>query len=431
MRRAGWAEYERMFDPSDIERLPVERLEAELCHHAARSAAAMYQWLGLVGEYDRRDAAGSWGCRSTATWLAWKCGLDGRTARDHVRVARALPGLPAVSAAFASGELPYSKVRAITRVATAATEGELLDFARAATTEQLERTVRGYQRGQRNAGAANEHPSVVHPDWDNEATGRLAGRLTADDAALVFAALDAGAERLAREQRESGSAEPCSPLAQRRAAALVEMAAGYLGERSHESGGDQFLVVVHADIDEGTATLESGAPVDATTLERLLCDQPVAALIRGSDGNPLFLGRTTKVVSRTMRRALKVRDGDRCAFPGCTSRVNLHGHHVRWWRRDLGPTDITNLLLLCSYHHTRVHKEHFTIEGDGRGHFTFLRADGAALDACPTMLVADGSLPPSDVASVAGGDGEHLDLADAVLGMTSLLELSAQTSSVS
>src|SRR5947209_7192308 len=124
----------------------LERLEAQLCLLAARSTATMYRWLVLVAEFDRRRGCESWGIASTAGWVAWKCGLEIRTARDHVRVARSLDSLPVISLRFATGELPYSKVRALTRIATAATEAELADFAAVTTTAQLDRAVRAYRR---------------------------------------------------------------------------------------------------------------------------------------------------------------------------------------------------------------------------------------------------------------------------------------------
>ena len=68
------------------------------------------------------------------------------TAREHVRVARSLPELPRIHAAFACGELSYSKVRAITRIADAESEEELLGLARCLTAAQLERAVRAYRR---------------------------------------------------------------------------------------------------------------------------------------------------------------------------------------------------------------------------------------------------------------------------------------------
>lgn len=328
-----------MFD-ADLSRLvaiPTERLEAELCGHASRSAAAMYRWLLLVREYDRREGAGPWGVRSTAAWLAWQCGLDPRTARDHVRVARALERLPLIAESFSTGQLPYSKVRALTRVATAATEADLLAFAVAATTSQLELTVRRFRQFVPDADT-NERTdeSTASAEWDDDASGRLVASLSTDDAAVVFAALDAEVDRMVRELRDGGSPEPRS-RSKLRARVLVEWAERGLDQAAGEAGDDRYLVVVHTTLDRQAARLEDGPPLDGATHAGLLCDQPVAPLIRDGDGNPLFLGRTTKTVTRSMRRALKARDGDTCRFPGCRSRWRLHGHHVRWWTEISGP----------------------------------------------------------------------------------------------
>ena len=79
--------------------------------------------------------------------LNWRCGIDIGTAREQVRVARALGGLPLTSAALAAGTLSYSKVRAMTRVASAATESSLLNIAESGTASQMEKTVRLIKQG--------------------------------------------------------------------------------------------------------------------------------------------------------------------------------------------------------------------------------------------------------------------------------------------
>ena len=94
----------------------LERLETEIVELAAQIHAATCRWLGLVAEFDRREGWKAWGCRSCAHWVAWRCSLSDVAARDQVRVARRLEGLPLVRAAYAAGELSYSKVRALTRV---------------------------------------------------------------------------------------------------------------------------------------------------------------------------------------------------------------------------------------------------------------------------------------------------------------------------
>jgi hypothetical protein len=102
--------------------LPLERLEAEITLLAGNLAAAECRWLLLVAEFDRRRGWQQWGCRSLVHWLGWHCALDERAARENVRVARALTEFGVIRNKFAQGRLSYSKVRAITRIATPETE---------------------------------------------------------------------------------------------------------------------------------------------------------------------------------------------------------------------------------------------------------------------------------------------------------------------
>ena len=69
----------------------------------------------------------SWEMSSCAQWLSWKCQLSPGTAREHVRVARALRDLPVLRAEFSAGRLSYAKVRALTRIATPDTEQGLAE----------------------------------------------------------------------------------------------------------------------------------------------------------------------------------------------------------------------------------------------------------------------------------------------------------------
>src|SRR5947209_19064386 len=103
----------------DVRELPLERVEAELCELAAHMDAGLCRWLVLLGEYDARGGHETWECRSAAQWASWRCGVAPTTAWEHVRVARALRDLPAMTEAFAGGQLSYSKVRGLTRISTA------------------------------------------------------------------------------------------------------------------------------------------------------------------------------------------------------------------------------------------------------------------------------------------------------------------------
>lgn len=118
--------------------LELRRLGDEIAELAAHVTAATARLLDLIREFDARGGWGD-GFRSCAEWLTWRIGLAPNAAREHVRVARALGSLPRLAAALATGELSYSKVRALTRVASADTEERLLKVGKAATAAHVER----------------------------------------------------------------------------------------------------------------------------------------------------------------------------------------------------------------------------------------------------------------------------------------------------
>ncbi len=120
----------------------AEALETEITDLCARINAAKYQLLQLVAALDDEAPWGAWGLASCAHWLNWRCGIGLNAAREKVHVAHALKPLARISAAFASGELSFSKLRALTRIADADNEAELLDLARHATAAQVEKLVR-------------------------------------------------------------------------------------------------------------------------------------------------------------------------------------------------------------------------------------------------------------------------------------------------
>ena len=170
--------------------VPTERLEAQITELAGHLAAAECRWLELVGEFDRRKGYEAWGCISCAYWLSWHCGLDLRSARDKVRVARALESLPLIREKFGAGSISYSKVRAITRVATPRTEADLVMLAEYSTSAHLERIAAAYRRGidleEERRGVRERHANTSALFfWDDDGSGVLTVRFAPEDAAVV------------------------------------------------------------------------------------------------------------------------------------------------------------------------------------------------------------------------------------------------------
>ena len=138
----------------------LDALEAEITELWGHINAATARFLTLLAEFDRREGWAQHGLTSCAHWLNWQCGISRVAAREKVRTARALASLPKISAAFGEGRLSYSKVRALTRVATPETEDILLHIALNGTAAHVERTVRGFRRVQRHR--ERSEAEVIH-----------------------------------------------------------------------------------------------------------------------------------------------------------------------------------------------------------------------------------------------------------------------------
>ena len=264
----------------------VEELGNEIAELAVHLDAATHRLLECIRQFDAECGWEPQGAVSCAHWLAWRIGLDPATAREKVRVARALGNLPAIDAALKSGQLSYAKVRALTRVATPETEAKLLAAALYSTGAQLERLCRGYRTAMT---ADNALPPAERSVRRRDLPGgmvKLEVVLSPDEADLVLRALDRARE-VTHKQAEDVSAETSAedPKHPSRADAMVALAESYLaGNVGTGTGGERFQVMVHLDQDplapDGilAGTLDDGTRVSAETLRRVACDCGIVAV---------------------------------------------------------------------------------------------------------------------------------------------------------
>lgn len=425
--------------------LTTERLEAEIVGLAARMAGAMCRWLLLVAEFDRREAFEAWECTSTAQWLSWRCAISAATAREHVRVARALVELPLVRAAFASGELSYSKVRAVVRAATPATESELVDLAKEATASQLERLVLAYGKVVEAAisdetVAARDARRGLERMVDDRGMHVYVLCVPPEEGLVVDKALEYASDVLYREHRraaEEAGEEPVRvPVAQRRADAMLRVIelgrmAAYKPDAEIQP---QYLVTLHVrpgDVsigEDGAYELGNGVRLNPKLAHRLGCDSLVQlALDDDDESSSLDRGRTVRLATRDQRRTLLAKY-DTCVFPACQAPASwCEMHHLVYWTRN-GPTDLENLAPLCGRHHRAIHERGWRLlrrPDDDR--FDAMSADGRYMWAGPpssdegdvrlrdedARLVGDGAVP------WAGRRGERLDLDLATIALLS------------
>jgi hypothetical protein len=247
--------------------LTVEELGQEIAELAVHLDAVTHRLLECVRQFDAECGWAAQGAVSCAHWLSWRIGLDPATAREKVRVARALGTLPAIDAALKAGKLSYAKVRALTRVATPETEAKLLGVALYATGAQLERLCRGYRTA---LSAENVLPPPERSLSRRELLGgmvKLEIVLSPDEADLVEGAPDRAREIARERAKPDVSAETSNPAARpapdlpraSRADAVVALAESYLaGNVGSGNGGERFAVTVH--VDQGMRRTPAGFP---------------------------------------------------------------------------------------------------------------------------------------------------------------------------
>jgi hypothetical protein len=449
--------------------VPLERLEAEICELAGHLAAATCRFLVLLGDFDAREGWASWDMNSCASWLSWKCQMSSRTAREHVRVARALRDLPVIRTEFGAGRLSYAKVRALTRIATSDTEAGLAEIAGPMTGNQLER----FARAHRQVSSADDAASRVRRRlaWRVEEDGSLSGTfwLPPLQGAVLLKALRAAAGDLQHPHpadhdhphdgpEPGGSAEPpagdqvpvgdpsAGMTSSSLADALLVIAEAFLAEKVAAAADPEvYQVIVHVGTNATTPVgpaadpvsvseersgpsaqqpghpadparchVEDGPAISVSTAQMITCSSSLSWMLHDSAGNLLDLGRRRRRPNTALRRAARERDNCRCRFPGCESRrVDLH--HIQYWSNG-GRTRLDNLISLCKYHHMLVHERGYLIAAARCGTFAFYRADGTAIPASPPLPAPDGTIEDCHDADITPETiippwyGERLDL---------------------
>ena len=406
-------------DFSDITTLD---LESSITGLTANLNAAIFKQLMMIAEFDRRQGWGEEGVRSCAHWLNWRCGVSLVAAREKLRVGHALQHLPQTRQAIASGQLSYSKARAITRVATVDNEACLLSYARYGTASQLDQTVRLYRKQYVGANgevidpvkAERQHAMQQHDQrqvdvhWDESGCLQIRARLTAEQGTVVLKALEAAVESLKEAEpetieQENASAGVCSGIKSassvhqhRSADALVMIANHSLHTNTANTNtSDRYQVVVHVDsqvlsgesitkpTSEPDCYIEKQVALPVESARRLSCScKIVSAITDGSE--PLNIGRSTRAISTPIRRALAIRDG-RCQFPGCDCNRHLDAHHIVHWSNG-GETSLDNLIEVCHYHHVRLHEGGFSVRRMETGELRFYKPDGTVLSSQPNLV---------------------------------------------
>lgn len=362
---------------------PIDALDERILKLCTRINAATYELLVMIREFDERGGCLKWGLDCTAKWLAWRCDLSIATAREKVRVAQALKHLPLVSEAFSSGELSYSKVRSLTRVVNADSEADLVAFALRNTACHVAEYCLELRMG-----------TPASTDIADRAFARrsLRVRRDADRGMLsVTVELPLEAGELIEKALDKARDDECLEIpdlvdtswSTRQADAFVTLLKDYLqggDTNASKRSSDNYLVNIH--VDQSALAGEVGrSSVPIETVKRLCCDGQAVVLTETRNGEPLSIGRRSRVVPKGIERAVRARDKHTCRFPGCSNRRFVDIHHIEHWANG-GETVVDQLMLLCTKHHTLLHEGGFRIDKDFQGSWRFYRPDGIAVPDC-------------------------------------------------
>jgi hypothetical protein len=377
--------------------------------HAAMQALAATT-LHLIHQVDSRDLPRQQHARSSAGWVQSRLLVRAGSGKSLATLAAAVDRRPHLDRALTAGAVNVEHVSVIDAClrslpseigveAADKAEAILIDAAAELGPAEL-RKVADYvlQRvapevaerleadALRRAEERADASRYLRFSLPHEGKVRFTGRLDVESAAIVHAALDplCSPRTTASTIRPLDAGEPFDravaddrTFEQRRADALVDVCRLVLSTGELPvNGGDRPQVVVTVPFEVlrgelGAATLDTGERLSPAQARRMACDALILPAVLGGESQVLDVGRTRRLATGSLRRALVLRDGG-CAFPGCDRPARwTDAHHIESWV-DGGPTTLDNLVLLCRHHHRTLHRSEWTVRIGVDGHPEFI-----------------------------------------------------------
>ena len=346
-----------------LDRLTTDALEQQLMEIESLKSRLTARQLALLREADARQTPLADGCRSLQEWTAGRLDVAPETAKTLVAAACMLADHPVLEERLEAGVGSFDRVLATAQLTTAGASSERVEQSEGFDIPGVRRLTAAHRRMTRKdqQQVFSDRFLSMQPTLDRTAF-RLWGQLPGSDGELVEQALLARADSF--PTLPDGSR---GTLGQRQADALVSISQDSLTSTSgNEDSPSGPVLSVFTTTDQTAnpngqagSTTVSGIQVGPQTIEEIFCTGSVEH-VTFQGGQPLAAGRTTRVIAPKLRRAVLYRDGG-CTADGCTSRYRLQPHHIIPWS-DGGPTDPTNLVTLCWFHHhVVIHQMGYTI----------------------------------------------------------------------
>lgn len=351
----------------DVEPSPCERMDAffaEIGELTGQRNAIDARLVEIAAEMDRDGLWGATGARSMVSLMAWKTGVSPRNAEVMVAVAHRLEEFPRCAEAMRAGRLSLDQVGVVAEHTADGSDAHYAQFAESATVTQLRTAVKLEPRPEPEPKP--EVPRSINKTSHDDGSATYKIRLPKLEAAKVDAALASHQDALVadwkRDHEDAG--EPVSdqvpPFPNGVDAFMSVVESGWDADVERRPHGQHTTVVVHVNLEQRTAALHVGSVLTDEERRLLLCDATCEVWLE-RHGQPIGAGRSTRTISRRLRRALEHRDRC-CRVPGCGATRGLHAHHIIHWENG-GDTELHNLVLVCPYHHRLHHRGIITITG--------------------------------------------------------------------
>lgn len=362
---------------TDVSKMSTEDLmreAAESSGHIWSEQAKLFRFLGELG---RREGWRAEGFTSLEAWIVERLNVSIATARVWANIAEKLLDLPQLAEGLAVGELSVDKVRAVVDTATPETDLAVRAQAKECSVRELAELSRSSKGvSEETARADYERRSVRFNDTFRTVTAQL----PPDSYAEVKASL----EERARQIHSDGETRWDQRLGD---AFLDQMRA----DRRTGGATNHYVVVAHVPLaaladetSELAGELERDGLISSETVRRIACDATVAIAVDDDVGHTMYEGRARRFPTDAQRREIMRRDRH-CRFPRCTNVTFTNVHHLKPWGMR-GPTDLHNLVLLCEFHHHRVHSRGWTTSGDANRELTFFAPNGSVMTSRPSPL---------------------------------------------
>ena len=397
---------------SSIATLSTSELMEEAAETSRHLASLAGRIVLLAAELDRREGWRAEGATSLEAWLSQRCNVATATARAWSHVGTRLFDLPKLADGLCAGALSFDQVRAVVDAATPESEHAYVAQASECSVRQLGELAKADAAASASATAQRSNAANEHGTRSvrfNDAARTMVAQLPEASYAEVRAGLEASARGVSSDGETRWD--------QRLADALVSIvrAGSGRGRRptprkapdedtlATEVTPSPFLVVAHVPLSTLTdddnslrGELEHRGLIDADVTRRLACDATLVVALDDDVGHTMYEGRARRDPTPAQRRELWRRDRH-CRFPGCANAIFVNPHHIKWWKRDRGRTDLDNLALLCEHHHHLVHSKSWRLSGNGNGELSFAGPSGRTMTSRPSPLWARVTAPKKRV----------------------------------